>query len=81
MQPNQKKPSKGAWIDVLFASVDKFINLETSDGSRRSGRLSGFRTKVVLFNGAEHDVPTELELNGDPTDTVALAGIVSVRID
>jgi hypothetical protein len=81
MANGKKKPSMGAWIDTVWNGTGKFVRLETTDGVQRSGKLSGFRTKVVKFNGEEQHVIIELELNGDPSDCVPLAVLDKVSID
>jgi hypothetical protein len=71
----------GKWIDTLFGSVGKFVHLETTDGVNREGKLTGLRTKTIKFNGTDQDVLMELELNGDPTDCVQLAAVVSLNLE
>lgn len=73
-----KRPN---WMmDRVLESVGKYINLETSDGVRREGKLSGVSMSSMTFNGAQVDIPTELELNGDPSDIVELARIRILNI-
>ncbi len=59
----------------------KYVRLETAQGVDRSGKLSGLRTRPIKFNGETVDIPIELELNGDPTDTVPLHLISKLSID
>lgn len=75
-----KKRSKGDWIDSIFNGVGRFANLETADGVRRSGRISGLRTKMIQFNGESQEVVLEIELNGDPSDCVPVGGLASLTI-
>lgn len=75
------KRNQGAWIDALYAAVGKNVHLETSDGVIREGRMSGIRTKDITFNGKPQSVVTELELNGDPTDTIPLGILSHITID
>lgn len=75
-----KKRPKGQWIDDLHGAVGDFIRIETYEGINRGGKLSGIRTRTIEFNGEKQDVPTELELNGDPTDTVNISSLVKISI-
>lgn len=77
---NQKLKTTGWWMDRVHASVGKFINLETVDGGVREGRLSGLRLTEMTFNGIPVDVIQELELNGDPTDTIPVGRLKSMTI-
>lgn len=81
MANGTKKKSMGAWVDTIWNATGKFIRMETTDGVNRAGKLSGFRTKVVKFNGEEQHVITELELNGDPSDCVPLSVLDKLSID
>lgn len=63
-------PSK--WIDTITNSIGKNVYLETTDGIRRSGRISGLTCRTMKFNGDKADLPTEIELNGDPNDRIPL---------
>lgn len=75
----QEKTGRGDWIDIIHLNVGDYVNLETMDGIRRSGRMTSVRTRQIRLNGTLVEIPTELELNGDPTDTVDLARIT--RLD
>lgn len=75
-----KKRAKGQWIDDIHEAVGSFINFETAEGIQRGGKLSGIRTRVIEFNGVQQDIPMELELNGDPTDTVPISRMVKITI-
>lgn len=63
---------KGAWIDEVYNNVGNYVNVETYDGITRGGRMTAIRTKTVEFNGHPMELPTEVELNGDPTDTIEI---------
>jgi len=81
MAAAKRKPA-GQWIDTIVDAVGKkYVRLETAQGVDRSGKLSGVRTRVIKFNGEDVDIPIELELNGDPTDTVPLNLITKLSID
>lgn len=73
-----KKTSMAWWIDHLASRVDSYVRLETSDGIRREGRLSGFGLRVLEFNGDRVDIITELELNGDPIDRIPLERVSKI---
>lgn len=75
-----KKRPYGQWIDDLHLAVGDFIRIETSEGINRGGKLSGIRNRKIEFNGLEQSIPVELELNGDPTDTVPISRLVKISI-
>jgi hypothetical protein len=76
-----KRKSRGQWIDDVWDGVGKYVRLETTHGVNRSGKLSGIRTRKVNVNGEDVDIPIELEVNGDPTDTIPIHLIVKLSID
>ncbi len=76
-----KKRSKGQWIDDVWDAVGGYVRLETTTGTERSGKMSGIRTRAIKLNGADVHIPIELELNGDPTDTVPIHVISKLSID
>lgn len=70
----------GKMADSLMNSVGSYINLETDDGVRREGRLSGWRMRDLVLNGETLTLPVALELNKDPNDTVALDRIKRITV-
>jgi hypothetical protein len=70
----------GAWIDELMCGKKKFIVLDTRDGIRREGRITGFTTREMEFNGVTVSFPTEIELNGDVNDRVTIDRIEKMEI-
>lgn len=80
-----RKPMKmttitGTWIDALVNSCGQYVRLETLDGGVREGRLSGLRTRELSMFGAKVLMPTDVELNGDPNDTIAIDRIMELRL-
>lgn len=73
--------SRGAWIDQLYRAVGRMVRLETRDGVQRSGRMSGLRAQEIAYNGVKTEFVTEIEMNGDPSDTVPLSSLVQLDID
>ncbi len=71
---------KGNWIDILLKGLHGPITLDTQDGVRREGRLSGFSMRTMRFNNVSIDVPTEIELNGDINDRVPLDRIIELSV-
>lgn len=69
------------WLNEVHGAVGSYVYLETVDGIRREGRLSGLRLKSVIFNGEERGVIHELELNGDPTDCVEFYRVASMEVE
>lgn len=70
----------GGWIDDLSNKVGQYISLETSDGIRREGRLSGLGTRSLKVFGKDQLIPTEVEINGDPQDRIPLDRIVTLSL-
>jgi len=70
----------GNWIDELVYSVNKHIELETSDGIRREGKLTGLQSKTIKFNEKDVEIITELQLNGDIYDLIPIVRINSFKI-
>jgi hypothetical protein len=72
--------NSGDWIVRLLTSVDSYANLVTTDGIERGGRITGFQLRSFIFNGKKIDVPTEIELNGDPNDRIPLDRIAQLDV-
>lgn len=79
-QPKKKKKSQGAWIDALYEGIGRNCYLETKEGITRSGKITGLRTKDITFNNERVAIVTELELNGDPTDTMTINSLAKLSI-
>lgn len=75
------KKTRGAWIGEVIGSVGRYIHIETTDGVFREGKLTGLRTRDVMFNGQEAQLPVAVELNGDPNDFIDLSVVHSMEID
>lgn len=71
---------KGKWIDDIHAATGKFFVLQTRDGVDREGRITAIRCRSFKFNGEEVEIPTELELNGDQSDTIPLERIANIEV-
>jgi len=71
---------KGAWIDNLVDNVGQYVTIETSDGMTREGRLSGLKSRTLNYNREEVEIITELELNGDPYDSVPIDRIAILNV-
>jgi hypothetical protein len=70
--------NNGDWMNKIFDGVGDFVRLETIDGVRREGRMSGLRLRTLMLNGKPVDTITELELNGDPTDCVEIYRVAKI---
>lgn len=64
--------SPGEWVDVVMDSVGHHMYLETTDGINRRGKITGITCREFMFNGFKVEMPTEIEVNGDPSDRVPL---------
>ena len=69
----------GSNITRMLLAVGGWVHLETLQGDRRQGRLSGWVCIDLEFNGTVARLPTELELNGDPMDTIRLSNIKELK--
>lgn len=74
------KKSLGKWIDDLADSVGKFVCLETHEGVRREGKITGFRSTHIVFNRVRQEIVTEIEINGDPADCVQIQSISTIEV-
>lgn len=79
-RPKAARP-RGAWIDELVDATGRMIRVETLDGVRRIGRLTGLRSRQIMYQDVKEEIPTDLELNGDPHDSVSIANLRSLNID
>jgi len=77
----KKKTRAGQWIDDVVGAVGRHVHLETGDGSFREGRFSGLRMRAIEVNGETREVPSHIELNGDPNDYVEFGLVVRMTID
>jgi translation initiation factor IF-1 len=69
----KKKWKLGAWMDELQKAAEgkKTVQLETKDGVRRTGRLTGLRKdSTIRINGRDQPIITAFELNNDTSDTI-----------
>jgi len=71
---------RGKWIDDLVGNVGQYVSIETSDGMEREGQLSGLKSRTLNFNGAPVEIITELEINGDPYDSIPLDRISKLNL-
>jgi hypothetical protein len=72
----------GQWVDDLFEAVGRaYVRLETVDGSRREGLVSGLRTRTIDIDGEREEIPTEIELNGDALDMIAFDGVRTMSLE
>lgn len=69
-----------ALVDRVFAATSKYMDLETSDGVRREGRITGWRTREVFINGESVLWPIEMELNDDPNDRIPWDRVKRINI-
>lgn len=69
----------GSWINDVIGHIGQYVNLETQDGCRRGGRVTGVRCHDMLINGIQRSVPVAVELNDDPNDAVELLRIVKIQ--
>jgi hypothetical protein len=71
----------GNTIVMLLDALGCHIHLETVSGVLREGKLTGWSCNTVRVNGKDCPLPHTLELNGDPTDVIAINTIRSIVID
>ncbi len=72
----------GQWVDELVAAVGcGYVRIETKDGSRREGKITAIQTRTLIVNGHPEEIPTDIELNGDPIDSIAIDWIQKMELD
>ena len=58
-------------VEAVVAKIlDTDVDLETKDGSRRSGKLTGVTWRSMLVDGAEVRWPKGVIMNGDKNDEI-----------
>jgi len=77
----KKKIRAGQWIDDVVTAIGRNVHLETTDGVHREGRFTGLAMREIEVNGEPREVPSRVELNGDPSDYVDFALIARMTID
>lgn len=77
----KKKQRAGQWIDDIVGAIGRNVHLETGDGVLREGRFTGLAMREIEVNGELREVPSRVELNGDPSDYVDFGLIVRITID
>jgi len=65
----------------LENSINKFIELETTSGTKRKGKITGFTHTRVFFNNERVDIITNLELNNDPGDKIPISEILKYFVN
>jgi len=80
MTSKKKATISGGWIDTMVENVGNHITLETTDGVVREGRMTGLSSQSLLWDGSPVEILTEVELNGDPYDTVPINRIKSIEL-
>ena len=79
-EQNKSRAVANAMVELL-ESVGKTIRLETHDGCNREGRVTSFGARRLVLNGVAVDLPMEMELNSDPTDSIPIQSIAKIDID
>lgn len=71
----------GYWIDSLYTNIGCYLDLETTDGVRREGKLTSMTFRQFTMNNRKVNIPDEIEINGDPTDKIPISRIMNLNID
>ena len=72
----------GQWVDELVAAVGRgYVRIETKDGSRREGKITAVQTRTLIVNEQAEEIPTDIELNGDPIDSIAIEWIRRIELE
>lgn len=71
----------GSWIDSLYDNVGCYLDLETTDGVKREGKLTSMTFRQFVLNKQKVNIPDEIEINGDPTDKIPISRIMNMNID
>lgn len=72
--------SPKTWMKQIGDSIDKFMNLETTDGIYRKGKITGLVCRDIEFNGQKVSVPVEIEINKDPQDLIPIDRILRMNV-
>ena len=72
--------SAWTWDIDLDNLVGRFVDLETTDGMLRSGKVTKFVIREIELAGETVKVPEAIELNGDPRDLIEFLRLKSVVI-
>jgi hypothetical protein len=64
--------------------LNKYVEIETTSGSQRRAKITGFTYRRLFLRGLEYknsqvDLIKELELNNDPMDRVTLDEIAVIE--
>lgn len=70
----------GEWVEKMVAAIGEYFRLETTDGVRRSGKITGFTFRTFHLNEVRVNWPIEIEVNGDPNDRIPLDCIQKMSI-
>ena len=70
----------GRWVNEVMDSVGRFFVLETTDGVKREGTISGLACREMIFNGDKVQMPIEIEVNGDAGDRIPLDRLYYLNI-
>jgi len=68
------------WVIELRGMLQKRFHLETKDGFRREGKITGIRMNRCKINGEQHEWPEAVEINGDPGDCIKFDQIAKLDI-
>jgi hypothetical protein len=56
------------------------MNLETTDGIHRQGKITGLVYRDIEFNGQVVSYPIEMEVNKDPNDLIPFDRVLRLNI-
>jgi len=73
-------PNVAGWLNDIANGVGKYVNLETSDGVVRGGKLTAIHMREIRYNNRKQNVITDIELNGDPSDTIPLMTVIAIEL-
>jgi hypothetical protein len=73
------------WEVDLKKMIGLYATIETTDGSRREGKITDVVVQAVPINfkGSDtktYDVPLHVTLNGDPTDLIEFIRIHTLKL-
>jgi hypothetical protein len=68
------------WIIELDGMIGRDVHLETRDGLRREGRITGVNTLEIETADEPLLIPDSIELNGDALDRIDLRHVKELRV-
>lgn len=80
MTNGEDERPKFKWDVDLEPIIGRCVALETTDGIMREGRVTKIIERKFMLDEVEVNIPTAVELNGDPTDHIEMTRLVKFEL-